>query len=263
MTNFFKENGKTLLIFLTIAIIFPIIILLPSPIGIIPYETGLTIIGYGGSILGGFLTLYGVWWTIEDNNMQREENQRQHDEERREEFTIKYKPILFFKKVDDRIYDTNGEITLFTQENKEPTEYELLTYFTITNLGRGEAVIKDYDYDICDTISEENSLIFPKTEIERDYIKMIPITNSLNWELGICFNQAELTNLIKKTEDEMLCYFTFKIIYADILDNQEYNLDIIFVFETYLKENKIIFEIKEYNQIIKNINKRGGQNVKV
>ena len=61
----------------------------------------------------------------------------------------------------------------------------------------------------------------------------------------------------------MLCYFTFKIIYADILDNQEYNLDIIFVFETYLKENKIIFEIKEYNQIIKNINKRGGQNVKV
>ena len=256
MTKFFKENKKMLLLFLTIAIIFPIIILLPSPIGIIPYETGLTIIGYGGSILGGFLTLYGVWWTIEDNNKQREKNQRQHEIERREEFTIQYKPILFLKEVDAKLYDINGYITLYTQNDKKFDEYELLTYFTIINLGRGEALIKGYDYVICDTISEENSLIFPKTEIERDYIKMIPINNSLNWELGICFNQAELTNLIKKTEDEMVCYFTFNIIYADILDNQEYNLNITFVFETYLEENKIIFEIKECNQIIKNIIKR-------
>lgn len=88
MTKFFKENKKMLLRFLAIAIIFPIIILLPSPIGIIPYETGLTLIGYGGSILGGFLTLYGVWWTIEDNNKQRIED-----------FVIQYKPLLFLKKL--------------------------------------------------------------------------------------------------------------------------------------------------------------------
>ena len=106
MTKFFKENGKTLLIFLTIAIIFPIIILSPSTIGVIPYETGLTIIGYGGSILGGFLTLYGVWWTIEDNNKTNLENQRNQ-----------MKPILQAKK---------------SSTNKDETTYEQLSNILLT-----------------------------------------------------------------------------------------------------------------------------------
>jgi hypothetical protein len=69
---FFKENAKAIIGVLFIVIIFPIIILTPSPIGFIPHDTGLTIIGYGGSILGGFLTLYGVWWTIKDQNQKSE-----------------------------------------------------------------------------------------------------------------------------------------------------------------------------------------------
>lgn len=71
MKDFFKENIKILTFFLLIATCFPIIILYPSCIGVIPYEIGLTIIGYGGAILGGFLTLYGVWWTIDDQNRKR------------------------------------------------------------------------------------------------------------------------------------------------------------------------------------------------
>ena len=94
MAKFFKENKKMLLLFLAIAIIFPIMILFPSPVGIIPYEIGLTIVGYGGSILGGFLTLYGVWWTIEDNKKQREEDQKRHDQERKEDLANQYKPYL-------------------------------------------------------------------------------------------------------------------------------------------------------------------------
>lgn len=77
MFNFFKENRKMLIVFLVIAIVFPIIILCPSPIGIIPYETGLTIVGYGGSILGGFLTLYGVWWTIKDLESERKRTEKE------------------------------------------------------------------------------------------------------------------------------------------------------------------------------------------
>lgn len=249
MTKFFKENKKMLLRFLAIAIIFPIIILFPSPIGIIPYETGLTLIGYGGSILGGFLTLYGVWWTIEDNNKQRIED-----------FVIQYKPLLFFKKVDNRPIEVNGNIVLYTQENKEFDTYELLTYFTMTNLGRGEVLIKNFDFSIIDTISEENSRIFPKIEIEFDYTRTIPINNNLECELGICFNQAELANLIKKTQDEMVCYFTFETFYTDMFNSQKYELDIIFVFETYLEENKVIFDLQDYNQVVQNINKRGGHN---
>lgn len=114
MFNFFKENRKMLIVFLVIAIVFPIIILCPSPIGIIPYETGLTIVGYGGSILGGFLTLYGVWWTIEDNNKQK-----------KEELKLQYRPIIQIKSYHEKNF-----------LNKRKHLVHLL--FKITNIGRGE-----------------------------------------------------------------------------------------------------------------------------
>ena len=65
MHKFIKENKRMLLSFLILIILFPIIILTPSPIGIISKDIGLQIVGYGGSIFGGFLTLYGVWWTLD------------------------------------------------------------------------------------------------------------------------------------------------------------------------------------------------------
>lgn len=65
---FFKENKTVLLTSLLAATLFPIIILTPSEFGIIPRDIGLQLVGYFGSILGGFLTLYGVWWTINDHN---------------------------------------------------------------------------------------------------------------------------------------------------------------------------------------------------
>lgn len=65
MSKFIKENKRMLLSFLILIILFPIIILTPSPIGIISKDIGLQIVGYGGSIFGGFLTLYGVWWTLD------------------------------------------------------------------------------------------------------------------------------------------------------------------------------------------------------
>ena len=69
--KFLKENWKMLTIVTIVVILFPIIILTPSRYGTIPYDTGIAIVGYGGSILGGFLTLYGVWWTIKDQENTR------------------------------------------------------------------------------------------------------------------------------------------------------------------------------------------------
>lgn len=125
MTKFFKENKKMLLLFLVIAIIFPFIILFPSSIGIIPYETGLTIVGYGGSILGGFFTLFGVWWTIADNKKQK-----------MEEFSIQYKPYMSLpprKELEDRGIDIKDCVKYDTEENKY--KFELI----YQNIGSGEA----------------------------------------------------------------------------------------------------------------------------
>lgn len=64
--KFIKDTRNVLILTTLIAIAFPIAVMTPSNYGVIPKETGLQLIGYGGSILGGFLTLYGVWWTIKD-----------------------------------------------------------------------------------------------------------------------------------------------------------------------------------------------------
>lgn len=133
--QFFKENKVVLATTLTITILFPFIILVPSPIGFIPHDVGLQIVGYGGSIIGGFLTLYGVWWTI-----------KRQDEQRREDLAIQYKPFVEF---------TNAIISLkescpydviqfkikkgFSEEYTKLLESHNLRqcFFKISNLGRG------------------------------------------------------------------------------------------------------------------------------
>lgn len=144
MTKFFKENKKMLLLFLAIAIIFPIIILLPSPIGIIPYETGLTIVGYGGSILGGFLTLYGVWWTIEDNKRQREEE---------------IKPILVLRGHNREIYVCQSLLKIRLRLENARTYEAKNTKISISDIADDKTFIQDTHY------TDQYSLIAKDTDV--------------------------------------------------------------------------------------------------
>ena len=108
LMKFLKENWKMLVIVLIVAVLFPIIILTPSKYGSISYDTGLEIVGYGGSILGGFLTLYGVWWTI-----------KRQDKEQRENMYLRVRPIIITEKIqllfdreeDNIMTDEYGNIT--------------------------------------------------------------------------------------------------------------------------------------------------------
>lgn len=128
MIKFFKEHKKIIqisLVFLIIAIIFPIVILYPTKYGFITHKDGLEIVGYGGSILGGFFTLFGVWWTIADNKKQK-----------MEEFSIQYKPYMSLpprKELEDRGIDIKDCVKYDTEENKY--KFELI----YQNIGSGEA----------------------------------------------------------------------------------------------------------------------------
>ena len=95
-TNFVKENAPVIIVVGLISIAFPILILCPSKYGIIPHDVGLQIVGYGGSILGGLLTLYGVWWTIRKQDEINRDDGERHNKERFSDLTIQYMPILFF-----------------------------------------------------------------------------------------------------------------------------------------------------------------------
>lgn len=144
MTKFFKENKKMLLLFLAIAIIFPFIILFPSSIGIIPYETGLTIVGYGGSILGGFFTLFGVWWTIEDNKRQREEE---------------IKPILVLRGHHREIYVCQSLLKIRLRLENAGTYEAKNIKISISDISNDKTFIQDIRY------TEQYSLIAKDTDV--------------------------------------------------------------------------------------------------
>lgn len=72
--KFLKENIKMIVFLSIIIVLFPVVILIASSKGFIPHDTGLAIIGYGGVIIGGLLTLYGVTMTINYEKKERQSN---------------------------------------------------------------------------------------------------------------------------------------------------------------------------------------------
>lgn len=83
--KFIKENRTFCKEALFLAITIPIIFLWDCPLipGIIPKDIGIAVVGYSGSIIGGFLAIYGVWWTI-----------KKQEDERDIKMKLEYKPIL-------------------------------------------------------------------------------------------------------------------------------------------------------------------------
>lgn len=87
-------------------------------------------INFFGAITGGFLTLYGVWWTIKEQNKNLINQHGQLDKQRREDLIIQYKPILVFS--DNKIEEVNGEM--------------LYINILFENQGRGEAIDVNLQY---------------------------------------------------------------------------------------------------------------------
>ena len=71
-------------------------------------------LGYAGAILGGSMTLIGVWWTIKDQ-----------DNKRKQDLVIQYRPII-----------------TVTEDIQTPTiigDLAFVCHITLQNKGRGEA----------------------------------------------------------------------------------------------------------------------------
>ena len=119
--KFLKENIKTIVLLSIIIVLFPVVILIASSKNLIPLNTGLAIIGYGGAIIGGLLTLYGVTMTINYEKKAREKDIIAQENQRIDNLAIQYRPILKVK-----IHDI-----------KNNNDCYKITYI---NCGRGEAI---------------------------------------------------------------------------------------------------------------------------
>lgn len=155
--KFIKENWKMITVILLIVILFPSIILVASNKKLLSYNTAIAIIGYGGSILGGFLTLYGVWWTIKD-----------HETKRREDLSIQYMPLMVCEEfnttmnnIENNILDAISTSLYSTFKEGIPKNYlkEIKIVLKIGNFGRGEAIVTNIKTALAVYPSEDDNFI--------------------------------------------------------------------------------------------------------
>lgn len=164
-----RKIAKFVLIIVVVIICFFIVsisvnyfVTTPSPFGFILPEHQDTWINFFGALIGGALTLIGVWWTIYYTEETRKEDQIKHEEEIKDEFdrrnketkrnlSAQYKPILTIAfnadHIPDAVYEVSkyedfviqNNIGLVDIKKCDPNEKRLVVSLSVLNIGRGEA----------------------------------------------------------------------------------------------------------------------------
>lgn len=157
------------------------------------------------SIVGGGLTLIGVWWTINDQNNKR-----------KEDIALMYRPILLFSDSETTtakgfIYYENGLL------------YDNF-YFTLKNLGRGEATNIKIDIK-CDNANIH--LDYNKT------INMLCANERIKYTISIDTQYLNKFSMYRKIADNI--YLKVKVNYQDFNNsNMEFNTNITLISVDYL-----------------------------
>lgn len=214
----YKENGPFLTIIILVILLCPFIVnfivTTESPLGFINSTNRDAWISFFGALIGGAMTLIGVWWTIKDQDKKRKEDQENRDKEKNLELAIQYKPIPYmnaYRQIDDR-----GNKIFPIQKNKEEG-FNFVFCLHVTNKGRGEIVcgkiisynIKSYEKGL--NINYSKDLHFIPVN-ETDYYPFVieNITN-LNQDIEISF-KYEYTDLLGKEKAYVILIIMIKLV---------------------------------------------------
>lgn len=175
-------------------------------------------IGYYGAIIGGALTLGGVWWTIKDQDKKLLCQKQENEDDRLEQLSLEYKPIL---SANEPQYIRGEEIengfcdfvvTLYNYEHELHSECNKSCSLLIANIGRGEAILKNIlvDFPQTESIAYSNlkSSIFESSQI---------IGTGMFYKILLVF--SELKDVIY-----LIGYIPLriKLTYYDFIDRKEY-----------------------------------------
>lgn len=195
------------LFLILIVILFPISISALCKHGILSYNTKTIFIEYGGSILGGFLTLFGVWWTI-----------KRQDKEQRENMYLRVRPIIVTEKIqlsfdreeDNIMTDEYGNITQIDY-NYCINKIEVI----LKNIGSGPSKVIRVEDNI-DAYFQKN-LKDAKHKVDFNTPERIYYLIEPGRTFTIKFTPK---NNFYITDDDIHLYFSFYMLVFDIYDNK-------------------------------------------
>lgn len=244
MRRFIKENKHLVIFILVISTLFPIIILWESPFpDVIPKDIGIAIVGYGGSIIGGFLTLYGVWWTI-----------KKQEEDRLMNKELELMPYLHFilrgKDNENSQYPIISSIAVSNESSK--ARPLLGFFFYLYNVGRGEAFniniyrivlnVKDYRSII---IEQESEIPFLSDKLSAQFVVLIhdkvleALLQTKSEELEIKIEiWVKFQDINKNTHTECISYSTNQLVINNSTDRHSPKL--LAIYEHSIPELKMI-----------------------
>lgn len=165
-------------------------------------------LSFTGAIVGGILTLVGVIITI-----------KYQEEERKKLISLELKPILACSH-----FDTTFPIGCFYDcilyiNNDTSNEPSFGFQFSLENMGRGEALIKNFDFEIID---DKNIYNFYKID---DYTntKVVPTNKKITL---ICYIPYPKDNTVD-TNYQNKINFKFIARYTDLLAHTEYQYSFV------------------------------------
>lgn len=195
-----NKKSLVLLIFGIFIIIFIVpqiihfLVYTPSPFGFIKPGEESQWIGFFGSVIGGSLTLAGVWWTL-----------KYQDEKRKEDLAIQYKPLCSIE-----ILDKGKEHFHINKDGY----YIFSIPFRLKNIGRGEIYISD---------------IIIKRKLNNDYIRISPYKRNIGllvpseyYDSFISFSldNSEILSMREKYTGNIILSLKFTIIGKDLNKNE-------------------------------------------
>lgn len=209
--------------------VFLIIFICATIIFILSLINNQKIVAPASSIIGGGLTLIGVWWTINDQNRKRKEDEEKSYNKKKEDLAIQYRPFLLnFKDYTYYRKDIKTFAPLY-YKNRENSEIDILTEskvslrFCTKNIGRGEAIINKIKITPIKIDFADIKIDFSYNEIIMKDMNLVLKIDIIIWELddiAIGYNAYSIdisyTDLYKQQD-----YKNNSILYIGVADKQE------------------------------------------
>lgn len=198
------------------------------------------ILAYSGAVLGGLLTLIGVYVTIENNK-----------KERQEELELQYAPSLLLDIIKyQEVVGEQKEIGIvISNENFIDCNMEYGNYLIkLTNVGRGE--IRDLSIGVKDIKLWSSSVNVKKEEIESyiltpEIIQFIPINGSVYLHIGT----SQYIDKVDKLN--MILELSLEINFKGIFNKKDYKYGLEFCLGVESYNNKYNANIdNKYNYSI-------------